>query len=197
MPTLRWYIKSERFLYLLGTAALSTEPWITWHYRDMCFLRHQGCGVRERELWGVKYNIPAGGVLCLPMLLCSGSRQSIKGIEAVRMSTSPSQSHTTPAAVLNDSHLHHLPCLLQVYFGPGQVTLFHCTKEWGMMLHTCPNHFVDGDTGRFQFLGEFVYGLTRVFVGVWVHVGLDARQSHWKSNKINKTEQNANASLWV
>lgn len=186
MPTVRWCIKSERFLYLLGSAALSIEPWITRHYLDMCFtvkdIRDAG-RERERELWGVKYNIPAGGVLCLPMLLCSSSRQSIKGIEAVRMSTGRdpfpiSKPHTFSCGA---KWFSFTPPAM---FVTSLTTLFHCTKEWVMTPHTCPNDFVYGDTRRFQFLGEFVHGLTRVFISVWVHIGLDSRQSHWKENKI-------------
>lgn len=140
-------------------------------------------GERERELWWVKYNIPAGGVLCLPMLLCSGSRQSIKGIQAVRMSTGRdpfpiSKPHTFSCGA---KWFSFTPPAM---FVTSLTTLFHCTKEWVMTPRTCPNDFVYGDTRRFQFLGEFVHGLTRVFISVWVHIGLDSRQSHWKENKI-------------
>ncbi len=151
-------------------------------------LRHQGCGERERAV-GVKYNIPAGGVLCLPMLLCSGSRQSIKGIEAVRMSTGRdpfpiSKPHTSSCGAKWFSFTPPAMFVTSVFWSrAGNFVSLH--QRVRMMPHTCPNHFVDGDTGRFQFLGEFVHGLTRVFVCVRVHVGLDARQSHWKSNKIN------------
>lgn len=52
-----------------------------------------------------------------------------------------------------------------------------------MSLLTCSHHFIDGDAGGVQLLGELVHGLARVLVRVRVHVGLDARQTHCSREK--------------
>ena len=43
---------------------------------------------------------------------------------------------------------------------------------------TRSHHFIDGDAGRVQLLGELVHGLAGVLVGVGVHVGPDTWQTH-------------------
>lgn len=80
-------------------------------------LRHQGC--KERESCG-GWNIISQPEVC-SAYPCSSAPAAGSLLKALRQwgwalggTLSPSQSHTPPAVVLNDSHLHHLPCLLQV-----------------------------------------------------------------------------------
>lgn len=133
VSTLRWYIKRERFLYLLHCLQRHESQGIIL----LCAWLFKTSGMRgERESCG-GWNIISQPEVC-SAYPCSSALAAGSLLKALRQwgwalggTLSPSQSHTPPAAVLNDSHLHHLPCLLQVYFGPGQVTLFHCTREWG------------------------------------------------------------------
>lgn len=48
---------------------------------------------------------------------------------------------------------------------------------------TCTNDPLDANVGGVYLFGEFLHSLRRVFICVWVHVGLYTRERHLKRGK--------------